>query len=109
MFTNVFDVEMRCLFFDEEIQFDYKEHIWRANFDRLIAYDAYQVAVHNRWLFDRTILYTNFTLKYLRHDAKWDRFVKSDMLQKKTQSLLKVTPSVRDFHKWRLAKRMLIE
>ena len=70
MFTNVFDVERKRLFFDESIQCDYKEHIWNVNFYRLLAYDAYHVAVrHPRY----TIQYANIALDDLRHDEKWNR------------------------------------
>ena len=104
MFTNVFDVEMKRLFFDERLQRDYKEHIWTANFHRLMAYDSYHVAVR---IPRYTIQYANVALYELRHDEKWDRFVKSDMLQKKAKSLLKVTPSVRDFHELRFRKGVI--
>ena len=102
MFINVFDVERRCTYFDVRVQDHYKIHMRSAVFDRLMAYEAYRVAVRNMLWFDRIMEYANFTLQYLRHDERWNRFVKSDKLQQKTQSLLKVTPTMREFHKLRM-------
>ena len=81
MFTNVFDVEMKSLFFDERIQRNYKAHIWSAVFDRVGAHECYRVAVRDMMRFDCIMEYSNFTLQYLRHDERWDRFVKADKLQ----------------------------
>ena len=102
MFTNVFDVEMKRLFFDERIQRHYKFYIWDAVFDRLMAYEAYRVAVKDLMRFEHTIQYAICALKNLRLDKKWDKYVKSDKLEQKAHSLLKVTPSMREFHEWRL-------
>ena len=106
MLTSVYDVEMKRIFFDERIQSNYKEYIWSAVFERVIAYESYGVAVHDRMRFDRTIEYANFALQELRHDEKWDKYVKSDRLQQKTHSLLKVTPTMREFHAMR-CKRLI--
>ena len=106
MLKNVFDVEMKRIFFDERIQRNYKEYIWYAVFSRDMAYESYRVAIFSGFRFDRAIVYANFTLDYLCHDEKWDRFVKADKLQKKAQSLLKVTPSMREFYAMRF-KRLL--
>lgn len=107
MFTNVFDVfdmEMKSISFSEMIQYHYMTHVSYAVSDRLIAYKAYGEAVKNRMRFEHTMVYAGHTLVYLRHDEKWDKYVKSDKLQQKAHSLLKVTPSVREFHKWRMSK-----
>lgn len=110
MFTNVFDVfdmEMKSIFFKEMIQYHYMTHVSYAVSDRLIAYSAYGEAVKNRMRFEHTMVYAGFTLQYLRHDEKWDKYVKSDKLQQKAHSLLKVTPSVREFHEWRMSKETI--
>ena len=102
MFTNVFDVfdmEMKSIFFKKKIQYHYMTHMSYAICDRLIAYEAYRESVKDRMRFEHTMVYAGFTLQYLRHDKKWDKYVKSDKLQQQAHSLLKVTPSVREFHK----------
>lgn len=106
MLTNVYDVEMKRIFFDERIQCDYEFYFENAASDRLVACAAYRVATKNRMWFDRTMEYAGYTLAYLRHDEKWDMYVKSDRLQQQAQSLLKVTPSMREFHAWR-CKRLI--
>ena len=89
MFTNFFDDEVKCIM---------DGAVW----ERDLAYKCYCRAILylEMFDFDRTILYANYTLGYLHHDGKWSRFVKSDKLRLQAQSLLKVTPSMRDFHKW---------
>jgi hypothetical protein len=106
MFINVFDPTMKSVFFDLMILWDDEEHVWSATFDRLTAYEAYRVAVKNMMWFDRIMEYAGHALRYLCHDEKWDRFVRSDKLQKKSQSLLKVTPGMRQFHAWRTKKTL---
>lgn len=106
MLTNVYDVEMKRIFFDERIQCNYEFYIEDAVFDRLMAYDGYRVATKNLMWFDRTMEYAGRTLNYLFHDEKWDRYVRSDRLQQQAQSLLKVTPGMREFHAMR-CKRLI--
>ena len=104
MFTHVFDIEMKYPLDYMRIQCHYKAYIWSATFERVMAYEGYRVAMHDLMRFDRTIEYANFALQDLRHDEKWDKYVKSDKLQQKAHSLLKVTPSMREFHSWRMSK-----
>ena len=104
MFTHVFDVEMKRVFFDERIQYNYKTYFESDFMSRRMAYDSYAMATFDVTIFDRTILYSTCALEYLRHDKKWDKYVKSDKLQQQARSLLKVTPSVREFQKWRMSK-----
>jgi hypothetical protein len=104
MFTHVFDIEMKRVFFDENIQWQYKAYMDYAFCDRQIAYDAYKVAVKDMMRFGRTIDYAGFTLQYLRHDEKWDKYVRSDKLQQKAKSVLNITHSMREFHEWRMSK-----
>ena len=104
MFTHVFDIEMKCLFFDERIQGHYKAYMWSAVFEREWAYGSYAVAISHVTRFDRAIMYSTFALDYLRHDEKWNKYVKSDKLEQQAQSLLKAASSMREFHEWRMSK-----
>ena len=108
MFTHVFDVEMNRVFFDERIQYNYKAYIESAVVSRQEAYDLYEVVTYHMTIdstrFDRVIFLSTCVLEILRHDEKWDKYVRSDKLEQLTHSVLKVTPSMCEFYKLRMSK-----
>ena len=101
MLNNVYDVEK-----DNRFQYEYNAYMAPAILERELAYKSYHTATRYLTTFDyeRSIFYANATFAYLSDDEKSVFVVKSDKLQKKTQSLLDLTLSVRDFHKWRFKK-----
>jgi hypothetical protein len=111
MFTHVFD-EMQRGFFDEE-------YFPCVRLDRLMAHECYELAVeamtlivqgftieyadiecsdYRDWVvvartmfeLSRTIEYANKALMRLRHDEKWDRYVKADKLEQQARNLWEV-------------------
>jgi hypothetical protein len=101
MLNNFYDVEKHNRF-----QYEYNAYMAPAILERDLAYKSYHTATRYLTTFDydRSIFYANNVFAYLRDDEKWVFVVKSDKLQKKAQSLLNLTLSVRDFHKWRFEK-----
>ncbi len=116
MFTHVFD-EMQRVFFDEE-------YFPRVRLDRLMAHECYELAVEAmtlivrgftieyadiecsdyrdwkvvaRTMFElsRVSEYANKALMCLRHDEKWDRYVKADKLEQQARNLWEVARAMK--------------
>jgi hypothetical protein len=97
MLNNVYDVGK-----DNRFQYEYNAYMAPAILERELAYKNYHTAKRYLTTFDyeRSIYYANNVFAYLSDDEKSVFVVKSDKLQKKTQSLLDLT----HFHKWRFKK-----
>ena len=123
MFTHVFD-EMKRVFFDAEVQCHYKAYYWSVCRDREIAYESCEKAVeamtlivrgftieyahlecsdHRDWVvvartmfeLSRVSEYANKALMRLRHDDKWDRYVKADKLEQEACNLWEVARAMK--------------
>jgi hypothetical protein len=114
MFTHVFD-EMQRGFFDAYDQ----DTLWNVCRDREMAYESCEKSVeamtlivrgftieyahlecsdHRDWVvvartmfeLSRVSEYANKALMRLRHDEKWDRYVKADKLEQQARNLWEV-------------------